>query len=64
MRWASRADRKAKALQRWHRWFAWLPTYIDGQYVWLERVYRKGTLRRSYDGGTYFTWEYKLEGTL
>lgn len=65
MRWASRAERRAKAQQQWHRWFAWYPTYVDGTYVWLERVYRKGVLHHcAYGDGAYMTFEYRLEGKL
>ena len=34
MRW----DTKSRA--GWHRWFAWHPVVIDGQWVWLETVER------------------------
>jgi len=30
-------------LERWHRWFAWLPIEIGGHWVWLEMIERKGT---------------------
>lgn len=26
--------------ERWHRWFAWYPVVIDGEWVWLESVER------------------------
>ena len=25
----------------WHRWFAWYPVVIEGQWVWLETVERR-----------------------
>lgn len=37
MRWKSRWDQQYK----WHRYFAWFPVLIDGEYIWLEWVERK-----------------------
>ena len=36
MRW------KAKPLNDWHAHFTWLPTKVMGEWVWLERVLRRG----------------------
>jgi hypothetical protein len=26
---------------KWHRWFAWYPVVVAGQWVWLETVERR-----------------------
>ena len=26
----------------WHKWFAWWPTYIGNELVWLETIERRG----------------------
>lgn len=36
MRW------KAKDYSKWHSYFVWVPMQIDGEWIWLERIFRKG----------------------
>lgn len=53
MRW------KAKQLSDWHAHFAWLPTKVMGEWVWMERVLRRGHGRlqpTSKDGK--WNWEF------
>ena len=53
MRW------KAKQLSDWHAPFAWLTTKVMGEWVWLERVLRRGHGRlqpTSKDGK--WSWEF------
>ena len=56
MRWASKAKQN---LLEWHLWWAWFPVRIpqtrevDGQWVWLEVIFRRfvqtwGRPRRDY----------------
>jgi hypothetical protein len=42
----------------WHRWFAWHPVKVEHQYVWLEKVYRKGQ-RVPYG----WDYDYRVEGS-
>lgn len=37
MRWKDRDDYRGN----WHKWFAWTPVFLDGEWVWLEMVMRK-----------------------
>ena len=53
MRW------KAKELNEWHAHFAWLPTKVKDEWVWMERVLRRGIGRiqpMSKDGK--YAWEF------
>jgi hypothetical protein len=53
MRW------KPKDHKQWHRWLAWYPVMIDGEYVWLELVQRR--LIGCYPCGMDYScdWEYR-----
>lgn len=50
MRW------KAKNLNEWHPYFVWVPKKINGEWVWLERILRRGRSNRAIDKG--WKWEY------
>ena len=41
-----------------HRWFAWHPVVIDGQWVWLETVERYWS--ETFCGGR---WKYTMHAT-
>jgi hypothetical protein len=48
----------------WHDWFAWHPVRtLAGDYVWLERVLRKGrrALIANGDGQPEYTWEWEYQ---
>lgn len=46
---------------KWHRWYAWRPTYVDNDevraLVWLEPLLRRRVIAA--DGRSFF-WEYNL----
>lgn len=47
----------------WHDWFAWHPVNTNGHgWRWLRTVYRRRTVKTSYDHGTLYKqcWEYEL----
>lgn len=50
MRW------RAISLREWHLRFAWLPVYIEGQGIWLERYER----RLLWSDLWCDSWEYRL----
>lgn len=54
MRW------KAKNYSEWHPHFAWLPKKINGEWIWLERIIRRGRPNMALDKGpkTKWRWEY------
>jgi len=58
---------KRGRLQKWHKWFAYLPVKIgvdeNGKdvCVWLQTIGRKGTHDSSYFREKAWTWEYRLE---
>ena len=54
----------------WHRWWAWRPVIVDGQWVWGERIERRSLLAlqcrepHSHDAKFVYThgfrdWEYR-----
>ena len=55
-----------RALEHWHRWFAWHPVKAKRKnrtsyvWLWLEPVMRKGARRWCSDGG-YWVWTYETE---
>jgi hypothetical protein len=51
MRW------KSKEYDIWHSHFALKPVLIKGEWVWLERVIRRGQ-RRNMAGKTFWEWTY------
>lgn len=52
MRWT------AKDYETWHSHFAWLPIKINSEWVWLERVLRKGRARINVAKNAKWTWEF------
>jgi hypothetical protein len=45
MRWPSgrtNQDAYFARVGQWHTWYAWHPVLIDGRWVWLEHVERRG----------------------
>ncbi len=32
---------KIKDTDAWHRWFAWKWVQVDGNYIWLQTIYRR-----------------------
>ena len=52
MRWA------AKDYTQWHSYRPLLPVKIKDQWVWLERVLRRGRLQKNISGRTKYSWEY------
>ncbi len=54
MRW------KAKNLKEWHPHFVWFPKKINGEWIWLERLLRRGRLGPYGDGkeSNKLRWEY------
>lgn len=62
MRWRTKQKRMEKYTQ-WHKWFAWHPIRINNTVIWLETIYRKGTVALdSYDNKEYLVWSYNIEG--
>jgi hypothetical protein len=58
------ARREPQDRSCWHQWFAWHPVLtLHGDYVWLERVLRRGSpcLIANGDGQleTMWLWEYQ-----
>lgn len=47
----------------WHPWFAWCPIVTeDRHWVWLNRVWRKGTEHRYRFGqGVIISWSYEYK---
>lgn len=46
----------------WHQWFAWFPVRVDGEAVFMETIWRKGTRHVSYDpayGDTIVSWTFE-----
>ena len=41
----------------WHKWFAWYPIKINGQFIWFDYVWRTAHLA-SYDGDGGWIWHY------
>lgn len=39
----SKAEYEAwlRRVSNWHAWYAWRPTWVDGQLVWLEHLERQ-----------------------
>lgn len=54
MRWK---EKTRVSRERWHTWYAWHPIRINGMWVWLETVHRKGTLKCGW-GDCYWEWQY------
>lgn len=52
MRWA------AKDYSQWHSYRPLLPVKIKDEWVWLERVLRRGRLQKNISGRTKYSWEY------
>lgn len=52
MRWA------AKDYSQWHNYRPLLPVKIKDEWVWLERVLRRGRLQKTMGGRTKYSWEY------
>jgi hypothetical protein len=50
---------KEERVAEWHRWFAWYPVEVDGKWVWLETLCRRGTFRVWWDADWY-EWEYRI----
>mgnify|MGYP000986580724 CR=1 FL=1 len=46
----------------WHRYFVIWPVEINGACYWLQWVWRKGTLQKSFScwEADYWTFQYKL----
>jgi len=56
-----RPGAKHRALQMWHKWFAWFPIRIGkkkNRLIWLEYVMRRGEYWTSW-GEDGYTWEYR-----
>ena len=57
-------ERKAQIKSSWQPWFAWYPVRIGTTndqhkiYMWLQRVFRKGTYIPGWFSGSW-TYEYK-----
>ena len=60
MKFDCRLSAKTMQLHRWHTWFAWYPVRVGSRCIWLERVWRKGFLRRDWEGGKFWTWDYTI----
>ena len=52
MRWA------AKDYTQWHNYRPWLPVKLKGEWVWFERILRRGWATNTIRGGTKYSWEY------
>jgi hypothetical protein len=52
MRW------KAKNYNEWHPHFVWFPKKINGEWIWLERIIRRGRPNMAIDKGSKRRWEY------
>jgi len=62
----SKVRLKYKKLKRWHLWFAWYPVRVPTKgrmskqhKIWFAKVYRKGKRCSDYEGGYFWTWQYK-----
>ena len=46
-------------VSKWHRWFAWIPTFVYARrkVVWLQYIKRRLEKYSGYTGTCY--WEYK-----
>ena len=60
MRWDARQQID---LTRWAEWFAWHPVKVDGRWVWLETVERRGERQIVCNGDFQpeetIVWEYR-----
>jgi len=44
-------------VKKWHEWFAWRPVKVNGKWIWLKKIYRKG-YREIYNNANQIAYEY------
>ena len=52
MRWAT------KDYTQWHNYRPWLPVRVGNEWVWLERILRRGWRHTTGRSGNKYAWEY------
>lgn len=63
LRWGESWDDRLARRAKWHRHFAWFPTFIKtGDTRWLEYIERRGRPVMT-SGGVWWDWEYRASSS-